>query len=160
MDYTVHGILQTKILEWVSVPFCRESSQPRDWTQVSHIAGGFFPSWATGTPRILEWVAYPFSSGSSWPRNRTRISCIAGRFFTNWSIREAEIIVRKWYFRRVLSHHSLIISCYTFTSQFCNIGKSSGYLTWIGFFFFFLRLLMFIFLPFLSCFALNIWDIW
>ena len=81
------------------------------------------------------------------------------QIFTNWSIREAEIIVRKWYFRRVLSHHSLIISCYTFTSQFCNIGKSSGYLTWIGFLFF-LRLLMFIFLPFLSCFALNIWDIW
>ena len=27
--------------------FSRESSQPRDWTQLSHIAGGFFTSWAT-----------------------------------------------------------------------------------------------------------------
>ena len=112
-----------------------------------------------GSPRIVEWVPYPFSSKSSLPRNRTRMSCIVGRFFTNWAIREAQIILRKWYFRRLLNHHSLIISCYRFTSQFCNIGKSSGYLTWIGFCFF-SRLLMFIFLSLLSCFALSIWDIW
>ena len=30
MDYTVHGILQARILEWVVVPFSRASSQPRD----------------------------------------------------------------------------------------------------------------------------------
>ena len=45
--YTVHGILQARILEWVAFPFSRESSQARDWTQVSHIAGGFFTCWAT-----------------------------------------------------------------------------------------------------------------
>ena len=48
MDYTVHGILQARILEWVATPSSRGSSQPRDWTQVSRIAGGSF----TGT----EWV--------------------------------------------------------------------------------------------------------
>ena len=66
MDYTVHGILQVRILEWVAVsllqgifptqglipglPRCR-------WIlyQLSH----------KGSPRILEWVAYPFSRGSS-----------------------------------------------------------------------------------------------
>ena len=42
MDYAVHGILQARILEWVAFPFSRGSSQPRDGTQVSHIAGGFF----------------------------------------------------------------------------------------------------------------------
>ena len=42
MDYTVHGILQARILEWVAFPFSRGSSQPRDRTQVSCIAGGFF----------------------------------------------------------------------------------------------------------------------
>ena len=41
MDYTVHGILQARILEWVAFPFSRGSSQPRDRTQVSHIAGRF-----------------------------------------------------------------------------------------------------------------------
>ena len=43
----VHGILQARILEWIAVPFFREFSQPRDQTQVSLIAGGFFIIWAT-----------------------------------------------------------------------------------------------------------------
>ena len=47
MDYTVHGILQPRILEWVAFPFSRESSQPRDRSQVSRIAGRFFTPWAT-----------------------------------------------------------------------------------------------------------------
>ena len=41
------GILQARILEWVAVPFSRRPSWPRDRTQVSHMAGGFFTSWAT-----------------------------------------------------------------------------------------------------------------
>ena len=45
IDYTVHGIFQARILEWVAIPFSR-SSQPRDWTQVSHIADRFFTVWA------------------------------------------------------------------------------------------------------------------
>ena len=45
--YTVHGILQARILEWVAFPFSRGPSQPRDQTQVSCTAGGFFTSWAT-----------------------------------------------------------------------------------------------------------------
>ena len=44
MDYTVYGILQATIPEWVAFPFSRGSSQPRDRTQVSCIAGGFFIS--------------------------------------------------------------------------------------------------------------------
>ena len=44
MDYIVHGILQARILEWVAFPFSRGSSQPRDPTQVSCIAGRFFSS--------------------------------------------------------------------------------------------------------------------
>ena len=47
MAYTVHGILQARILEWVPAPFSRGSYQPRDRTQVSHVAGRFFTSWAT-----------------------------------------------------------------------------------------------------------------
>ena len=45
MECTVHGTLQAWILEWVAFPFSRGSSQPRDWTQVSRIAGRFFTSW-------------------------------------------------------------------------------------------------------------------
>ena len=40
-DSSAHGILQAKTLEWVAIPF-REPSQPRDQTQVTCIAGGFF----------------------------------------------------------------------------------------------------------------------
>ena len=47
MYYTVHGILQARILEWVAFPFPRESSQPRDQTHVSCITGRFFTSLAT-----------------------------------------------------------------------------------------------------------------
>ena len=51
MDHTVHGILQARILEWLAFPFSWGSSQPRDQTQVSCIAGRFFTSWATGRPK-------------------------------------------------------------------------------------------------------------
>ena len=57
MDYTVHGILQARILEWIV------SSQPRDPTQVSRTVSRFFNQLShKGSPRILEWVAFPFSS--------------------------------------------------------------------------------------------------
>ena len=48
MGSTVRGILQARLLEWVAVPFSRGSSQPKGGTQISHIVGGFFTSWATG----------------------------------------------------------------------------------------------------------------
>ena len=44
---TVHGIFQARILEWAAISFSRESSQPRDWTQVSCIADRRFTVWAT-----------------------------------------------------------------------------------------------------------------
>ena len=54
MDYRVHGILQARMLEWVAIPFSRRSSQPRGRTQVSHIAGWFFTSWATRQAHLEE----------------------------------------------------------------------------------------------------------
>ena len=44
---SVHGILQARILEWVAISFSMGSSQPRDWTRVSRIAGRRFILWAT-----------------------------------------------------------------------------------------------------------------
>ena len=44
---SIHGILQARILEWVAFPFSRGSSQAKDWTQVSWIAGRSFTVWAT-----------------------------------------------------------------------------------------------------------------
>ena len=60
---SVHGILQARILEWVAIPFSRGSSQHRDWTWVSCIAGRFLTIWATKeAPRFMqkklprEWI--------------------------------------------------------------------------------------------------------
>ena len=50
----IHGILQARILERVAFPSSRGSSQPRDRTQVSHIAGGFFTICATREPPLAE----------------------------------------------------------------------------------------------------------
>ena len=66
MEYTVHGILQARILEWVAFPFSRGCSQPRDWTQVSCIAGGFFTSWAT-TEAQAYWSGQPIPSPVDLP---------------------------------------------------------------------------------------------
>ena len=66
MDYIVHEILQARILEWVDFPFSRRSSQPRDWTQVSHIAGRFFTSWATREAQEY-WSGYPVTSPVDLP---------------------------------------------------------------------------------------------
>ena len=51
---SVHGILQARILEWVAIFFSRGSSQPRDWTRVSHIAGRLFTDWTTREDRGIS----------------------------------------------------------------------------------------------------------
>ena len=58
MDSTIHGILQARTLEWVAYPFSRASSQPRDWTGVSCIAGGFFTNW-TINKQNRPWTQHP-----------------------------------------------------------------------------------------------------
>ena len=63
MDYTVHGILQARILEWVAVPSSRrifptQGSNPG----FSHCRWILYQLSHEGSPRILEWVADPLSS--------------------------------------------------------------------------------------------------
>ena len=52
LGFSVHEILQARMLNWVAIPFSRGSSQPRDRTQVSGIAGRFLTIWAT---RDMWW---------------------------------------------------------------------------------------------------------
>ena len=97
MDFIVHGILQTRIVEWVTFPSPGDFlSQPRDQTQVScNCRQILYQLSHKGSPGMLEWVAYPFSRRSSQPRNQTEVSCVAGGFFTNWAIREAAAAAAK-----------------------------------------------------------------
>ena len=80
---SVHGIFQTRILDWVAISFSSGSSQPRDWTQISRIVGRRFIVWATrevSTKQEKKWrlVAFlPLGVGMSgnikvdlWPRAR------------------------------------------------------------------------------------------
>ena len=61
--YSVHGILQARILEWVAIPFSKGSSQPRDRTWVSHIAGRFFTIWDTREdPKKIAQLATKYIS--------------------------------------------------------------------------------------------------
>ena len=86
---SVHGTLQVRILEWVAMPSSRESSQPRDQTHVSHIAGislpaelprkpkntgvgslsllqGDFPSQESNQGLLhCKWIVYPLSNQGS-----------------------------------------------------------------------------------------------
>ena len=53
---SVHGILQARILEWVAIPFSKESSQSRDQTCVSRTVGRFFTTELPGKPMIQSFM--------------------------------------------------------------------------------------------------------
>ena len=64
--FSVHGILQARILKWVAISYSRGSSQPRDQTRVSCITGRFFTVWTTREApgiiyinfNILAWILH------------------------------------------------------------------------------------------------------
>ena len=74
--YTVRGILQARILDWVAFPFSRGSSWPRGWTQVSHIARRFFTNWAIREQLEIRenWDTGYFTG--THPNFQLLISCI------------------------------------------------------------------------------------
>ena len=53
-DFSVYGILQARILEWVAISFSRGSSPPRNWTRVSCISGRIFTNWAMKEAHRLQ----------------------------------------------------------------------------------------------------------
>ena len=84
MDYTVHGILQARILEWVAFPFSRGIFLTQGLNPgLPHCKQILYQLSHKGSPRILVRVAIPFSRGFSRPRKQTGVSCIAGGFFTS-----------------------------------------------------------------------------
>ena len=52
--FSVHGILQARILEWVTISFSRGSSRPRDWTRVSSVGDRRFNHWATREAKVFS----------------------------------------------------------------------------------------------------------
>ena len=100
IDYTVHGILQARILEWVAFPFSRGSSQPRYQTQVSHIAGRFFTSWAY-MPHIYIYVRERWCSVVGETVRRL----MNNDFFSDFTVLGSSIIL-------LVSYYSVLV-CYS-----------------------------------------------
>ena len=69
---SIHGIFQTRILEWVAISFSRRSSWPRDWTHISHIIGRHFIVWATRE----EWtcISVLLVETSVWPEKSSSVT--------------------------------------------------------------------------------------
>ena len=64
-SYSVHGIFQARVLEWVAIYFSRGSSQPKDWTPISLLVGRHrlshqgSPNWMTNTTGMFSYVYLP-----------------------------------------------------------------------------------------------------
>ena len=80
--YSVHGIFQPRILEWVTIPFSRKSSWPRDQTWVSCIADRFFTTWATrkSATHIHILLFFGFPSYLGHYRALSRVHVLYSRF--------------------------------------------------------------------------------
>ena len=96
MGYTVHGVLQVRILGWVAFPFPSGSSQPRNRTRVSYIASRFFTNWAIReafmrrSHLILKttiWSKYILSSTLLFSRLETGSLLVWEHRVTKWEIK-------------------------------------------------------------------------
>ena len=89
---SVRGIFQAGILEWVTMPFSRESSQPRDWTFISYIsciAGGFFSTSATREALYIYTHIYIYIYTHIYTISAIYVVCI---FWKGWCCTEAGLM--------------------------------------------------------------------
>ena len=104
--FSVHGLFQARVLEWVAISFCKGSSWPRDWNQVC-IVGRRFTLWVTretikGYEVLLSHVFHNFVPNSGffiWVE--CRASCISVNYFLCW-------------FTMIKAY--LVLSCFTLLS--------------------------------------------
>ena len=95
--FSVDGILQARIPEWVAISFSGGSSQPRNRTRVSCIAGRHFNLWATREARFFFWGSniqlwngtFFIHSSVDGPLGCFRVSAVVNRAAVNISARES-----------------------------------------------------------------------
>jgi len=78
MDYTVHGILQARILEWVAFPFSRGSSHPGIDPRSPTLHADSLPAESQGKPKNTGVGSLSLLQGIIQTRNQTGVSCTAG----------------------------------------------------------------------------------
>ena len=99
--FTVHGILQARILEWVAISFSRESSQPRNQIQGFYIAGRFFTNWASSLFSFKSLsCSYPLQNrATSETELESRVKVRTEMFMesNNGGLNSAEFYRLEWY---------------------------------------------------------------
>ena len=91
MDYSlpgfsVHGIFQARVLEWVAIAFSRGSSRPRDRTWVSRIVGKRFILWATREVPFFSSLYFYFIACFVLLKHLSFLHIELFEFFTYWLI--------------------------------------------------------------------------
>ena len=111
--FFVHGLLQARIVEQVAISFSRVSSWPRDWTQVSCIAGRFFTVWASRQPQTWNCVPDKKSSVRGPPL---------------WSMERGTLAVKE------SGRNSVFVVCFPVwvLEQPCRDGSGGGHSGWVG----------------------------
>ena len=89
MDYTGHGILQARILEWVAFPFSRDLPNQGIKPRSPALWANSSPAEPQGKPKITGVGSLSLLQRIFLTQESNQVSCIAGGFFTNWAIREA-----------------------------------------------------------------------
>ena len=120
LDYTVHGILQARILEWVAIPFSRDLPNPGIEPRSTILQVDYLPAEPPGKPKNTGEGSLSLLQRSSWPRNWTRVSCIAGGFFTSWATRgKLETIIwwTSYNYSNFLERYKSILYKYTLILQ-------------------------------------------
>jgi len=93
MDYTVHGVLQARILKWVAIPFSRVSSQPRYQTEVSRIACRFFTTWKKESPKNVQTTAQLHSWETCMQVKNSYNRTWNNRLVSNWESSKSKLYI-------------------------------------------------------------------
>ena len=114
MDYTLPGILQARILEWVAFPCSRGSSQPKDRTHVSRIAGDSLPAKPQGKPKTtgvgnLSLLQQIFSTQEL---NRGLLNCRQILYQLSYKGRPL-LITREMHIKGTMRYHFTLIRMMT-----------------------------------------------
>ena len=115
---SVHKILKTRILKWVVIPFSRRSSWPRNWTQISCIAGRFFTVWATRE-------AHNWHSKCNWSSSFLKWASLIAQMVKNWhAIQETQVLSlgeEDSLEKRMAVHSSILAWIIPRTEELCRL---------------------------------------
>ena len=134
MDYTVHGILQARMLEWVASPFSRGSSQPRDWPRSPALQVHSLPAEPQGKPKntgvsilsLLQWIFMTQESNWGLLHCRRILYQLSYWGSPNRSLLMIYILTLKAYH---ITFESMQLCCWSFVLWFLEYVDSSPFLS-------------------------------